>query len=85
MKIFQKKRINEMIQMIGLGNAIHSKVKTYSLGMRQRLGLGQALMHSPSILILDEPTNGLDPSGIREFRQHVKKISKRRRNGYSCI
>lgn len=71
-----KKRINEIIQMIGLENAIQSKVKTYSLGMRQRLGVGQALMHSPSILILDEPTNGLDPAGIREFRQHFKKLAK---------
>jgi ABC-2 type transport system ATP-binding protein len=71
-----KERINEIIQVIGLENTIHSKVKTYSLGMRQRLGLGQALMHSPSILILDEPTNGLDPSGIREFRQHLKRLAK---------
>jgi ABC-2 type transport system ATP-binding protein len=70
-----KKRIHEIIQMIGLEKTIHSKVKTYSLGMRQRLGLGQALIHSPSILLLDEPTNGLDPSGIREFRQHVKKLA----------
>ncbi|WP_096185865.1 ABC transporter ATP-binding protein [Evansella halocellulosilytica] len=72
-----KKRINQIIQMIGLESAIQSKVKTYSLGMRQRLGLGQALMHSPSVLILDEPTNGLDPSGIREFRQLLIKLAKK--------
>jgi len=72
-----KERINEIIQIIGLENAIQAKVKTYSLGMRQRLGLGQALMHSPSILILDEPTNGLDPSGIREFRQLLIKLAKK--------
>jgi len=71
-----KERIDEIIQIIGLENAIQAKVKTYSLGMRQRLGLGQALMHSPSILILDEPTNGLDPSGIREFRQLLIKLAK---------
>ncbi|MFA1819723.1 ABC transporter ATP-binding protein [Virgibacillus oceani] len=70
------KRIQEIIQLIGLENAIQAKVKTYSLGMRQRLGLGQALMHSPSILILDEPTNGLDPSGIREFRQLLITLAK---------
>lgn len=72
-----KERINDIIQIIGLENAIQAKVKTYSLGMRQRLGLGQALMHSPSILILDEPTNGLDPSGIREFRQLLIKLAKK--------
>ncbi|WP_096437348.1 ABC transporter ATP-binding protein [Alteribacter populi] len=72
-----KERIDEIIQMIGLENAIQARVKTYSLGMRQRLGLGQALMHSPSILILDEPTNGLDPSGIREFRQLLIKLAKK--------
>lgn len=80
-----KERINDIIQIIGLENAIQAKVKTYSLGMRQRLGLGQALMHSPSILILDEPTNGLDPSGIREFRQLLIKLAKKRKNGCSCV
>jgi ABC-2 type transport system ATP-binding protein len=72
-----KQRIHDIIQLIGLEHAIQAKVKTYSLGMRQRLGLGQALMHSPSILILDEPTNGLDPSGIREFRQLLITLAKK--------
>ncbi|MER2120519.1 MAG: ABC transporter ATP-binding protein, partial [Solibacillus sp.] len=50
-------------------------VKTYSLGMRQRLGLAQAMLHRPKFLILDEPTNGLDPAGIREFRMYLRKIA----------
>ncbi|AXF57799.1 ABC transporter ATP-binding protein [Salicibibacter kimchii] len=71
-----EKRMYEIIELVGLENTISDKVKTYSLGMRQRLGLAQALIHSPSMLILDEPTNGLDPEGIREFRQHLKKLTK---------
>jgi ABC-2 type transport system ATP-binding protein len=62
-------RIAEVIRIVGLEDRITDKVKRYSLGMRQRLGLGQALLHNPALLILDEPSNGLDPSGIREFRQ----------------
>lgn len=69
-------RIDEVVQLVGLQNRIHDKVKTYSLGMRQRLGLAQALLHKPSILILDEPTNGLDPAGIRELRDHLRKLAK---------
>ncbi|MFN7252768.1 MAG: ABC transporter ATP-binding protein [Anaerobacillus sp.] len=71
-----KERINEVIELVGLTDRIHEKVKTYSLGMRQRLGLAQALLHSPSILILDEPTNGLDPAGIREIRDYVRKLAR---------
>jgi len=71
-----KERIDEVVQLVGLENRIRDKVKSYSLGMRQRLGLAQALLHSPSLLILDEPTNGLDPAGIREFRDHIRKIAK---------
>lgn len=68
-------RLNEVIRLVGLEQAIHQKVKTYSLGMRQRLGVAQALLHSPSILILDEPTNGLDPQGIREFRDYLSLLA----------
>lgn len=68
-------RIQEVIKLVGLEQAIHHKVKTYSLGMRQRLGVAQALLHSPSILILDEPTNGLDPQGIREFREYLRQLA----------
>ncbi|ARK29834.1 ABC transporter ATP-binding protein [Halalkalibacter krulwichiae] len=71
-----KEKIEEIIKLVGLEKRIHEKVKTYSLGMRQRLGLAQALLHSPSLLILDEPTNGLDPAGIREIRTYIRKIAK---------
>lgn len=70
-----KARINEMIEIIGLKDRIHDKVKTYSLGMRQRLGLAQALLHRPPLLILDEPTNGLDPAGIHELRNYLKRLA----------
>ncbi|WP_445486521.1 ABC transporter ATP-binding protein [Niallia sp. 03133] len=69
-------RIKEVVELVGLKERIHDKVKTYSLGMRQRLGIGQALLSSPKVLILDEPTNGLDPSGIREMRQFIRYLAK---------
>lgn len=71
-----KARIDEVIELVGLKDRIHEKVKTYSLGMRQRLGLAQALLHKPKVLILDEPTNGLDPQGIREIRDYMKRLSR---------
>lgn len=70
-------RIEEIIEFVDLTRAIDDKVKTYSLGMRQRLGIAQALLHRPRILILDEPTNGLDPAGIRELRQFIRKLAKK--------
>ncbi|RWZ54548.1 ABC transporter ATP-binding protein [Halobacillus fulvus] len=69
-------RVDEVVKLVGLEKRIHEKVKSYSLGMRQRLGIAQALLHKPSLLILDEPTNGLDPSGIREIRQYIRRIAK---------
>ncbi|MDQ0269571.1 ABC transporter ATP-binding protein [Cytobacillus purgationiresistens] len=71
-----KEKIAETVGFVGLTDRIHDKVKTYSLGMRQRLGLAQCLLHDPKILILDEPTNGLDPAGIREIRDHVRKLAR---------
>ena len=60
--------------MLGLDAAAHKKVKTYSLGMRQRLGIAQALLGNPDVLVLDEPTNGLDPQGVTDMRKYLKKI-----------
>lgn len=70
-----KKRIDEVIKLVGLGARAKDRVKRYSLGMKQRLGLAQAIIHHPQILILDEPTNGLDPAGIRELRDILKKLA----------
>ncbi|MGG3926440.1 ABC transporter ATP-binding protein [Metabacillus fastidiosus] len=78
-----KEKIDEIIDLVGLTERIHDKVKTYSLGMRQRLGLAQCLLHDPELLILDEPTNGLDPAGIREIRDHLRMLT--REKGMSVI
>ena len=78
MKGISKEKIMEIVDLVGLTDRIHDKVRTYSLGMRQRLGLAQSLLHDPKILILDEPTNGLDPSGIREIRDHLRMLAKKR-------
>ncbi|MBM7660308.1 ABC-2 type transport system ATP-binding protein [Bacillus mesophilus] len=78
-----KDKITEVIELVGLTARIHDKVKTYSLGMRQRLGLAQCLLHDPKLLILDEPTNGLDPAGIREIRDHLRMLT--REKGMSVI
>ncbi|RLL45443.1 ABC transporter ATP-binding protein [Oceanobacillus piezotolerans] len=67
--------IKEVVSLVNLEKAIHDKVGKYSLGMRQRLGIAQALLHHPSVLILDEPTNGLDPAGIREIRHYVRRLA----------
>ncbi len=69
-------RIAEVVALVGLQGAMDKKVKAYSLGMRQRLGIAQALLHSPKLLILDEPTNGLDPAGIREMRDYMRNIAE---------
>ncbi|GKU27382.1 ABC transporter ATP-binding protein [Clostridium folliculivorans] len=74
----QKADVDEVIELIGLHDRIDDKVKKYSLGMKQRLGLGAALLGNPKLMILDEPTNGLDPSGILDFREIVKKAAKER-------
>ncbi len=71
-----KHRVQEVVKLVGLEGRIKEKVKTYSLGMRQRLGVAQAILHKPQLLILDEPTNGLDPAGIRELRDYLRMLSK---------
>lgn len=70
-----KERVDEVIALVGLEKAIKEKAGRYSLGMRQRLGIAQALLHNPSVLILDEPTNGLDPAGIKEIRQYIRRLA----------
>lgn len=70
-----EERIKEVVHLVGLDNRIKDKVGKYSLGMRQRLGVAQAILHRPKLLILDEPTNGLDPAGIKELRDILKEIS----------
>ena len=69
-----KERIDEVIKLVGLENRIHDRVSKYSLGMRQRLGVAQAILHKPNLLVLDEPTNGLDPKGILELRNLLKSF-----------
>lgn len=68
-------RIAEVVEIVRLDQRIHDKVNTYSLGMRQRLGIAQALLGRPRLLILDEPTNGLDPKGIKELREFIRTLA----------
>ncbi len=76
--IKDKEYIEEMIEFVGLKDRINDKVRKYSLGMKQRLGLANALIKKPKLLILDEPTNGLDPHGIKNLREILKQISNER-------
>lgn len=71
----KKNRIDEVIELVDLKARINDKVKKYSLGMKQRLGLAVALLHKPKLLILDEPTNGLDPAGIKKLRDTLKELA----------
>lgn len=71
-----KKRIDEVLKLVGLAETGRKKARQFSLGMRQRLSIAIALLHQPELLILDEPTNGLDPNGIIETRELIKKLNK---------
>ncbi len=70
-----EKKVEELLELLGLTEAANKNVKAYSLGMRQRLGIAQALLKDPDVLVLDEPTNGLDPEGIYEVREYIRKIA----------
>jgi ABC-2 type transport system ATP-binding protein len=70
-----RKKIMELLELVGLDKRYKSKVKTYSHGMKQRLGLAQALLHDPDLIILDEPTTGLDPQGMKEIRDLIVHLS----------
>lgn len=80
-KYVTTERIDEVIKIVGLENRIDDKVSKYSLGMRQRLGIAAAIIHKPNVLILDEPTNGLDPEGIKELRDLLKRLAKKEKMG----
>ena len=73
-----EKKLMDQLSMVGLAERAHSKVKTYSQGMKQRLGIATALVHDPGLIILDEPTNGLDPQGIADVRNLILQLSRER-------
>ena len=70
------KRIDEVLELVGLLDRSGDKMRTYSQGMKQRLALAAALLHEPELIVLDEPTNGLDPAGIREFRELIRELAQ---------
>ncbi|ULQ56372.1 ABC transporter ATP-binding protein [Flavihumibacter rivuli] len=71
-----RKKLMDQLEMVGLAERAHSKVRTYSQGMKQRLGIAVALVHDPGLVILDEPTNGLDPQGIADMRNLILRLSR---------
>jgi len=77
-----KKRIGEVLELVGMSDAARRKVGKFSTGMKQRIGIAMALLHRPRFVILDEPTNGLDPAGMREIRQLLRTLAE---NGTSVL
>ena len=75
-KNIKKERILEVIKLVGLEHRVNDKVSKYSLGMKQRLGIAMAILNNPNLLILDEPTNGLDPEGIKDLRELIINLSQ---------
>lgn len=73
------KRIQEVLDIVGLGSRANSRVRTFSQGMKQRLGIAQAILHEPDLIILDEPTNGLDPQGQKEIRDLIIRLNQEKR------
>jgi len=71
-----EKEIMDKLQLVGLAERAHSKVRTFSQGMKQRLGLAQTLLHDPELIILDEPVNGLDPQGINDIRKLILSLNQ---------
>lgn len=72
-----KNRIDEVLEIVEMGEAANKKVKEYSLGMKQRLGIARAFINNPDLIILDEPTNGLDPYGMKSIRELIVKLAKK--------
>jgi ABC-2 type transport system ATP-binding protein len=77
-------RIDEMLELVGLRDRGHDAYKTYSLGMKQRLGIASTLLRDPELVILDEPTNGLDPAGTREIRELIPSLAREGRTVFLC-
>ena len=79
-KVYQcpRRRVQEVLELVGLANTGHKKAGQFSLGMKQRLSIAMALLHNPALLILDEPTNGLDPNGILEIRELLQQLNQAR-------
>src|SRR5262249_57689754 len=73
----RREKIPATLELVGIAGRMHSKIRTYSKGMKQRLGIAQALLHDPDLIILDEPTDGVDPLGRREIRELMQRLKER--------